>query len=154
MKQKLLICLILLIGNFSYSQEDEFYEMLQDPKVLITENLVAYTVQFQETKNGIEMEEQMNEPNLNNPFHISIISKENNGLIRVDNGASKDIIIDFSLIYKGPEEDGSTMYHFITKDKMYRATYFKNTRFNDFLMLEFVPDKKNSMTISYTIAEL
>ncbi|MCH4824558.1 hypothetical protein ML462_15400 [Gramella lutea] len=154
MKQKLLPLIFLFISVFSFSQENEFYEMLRYPKVLINEDLVAYTVHFQETKNGVELEEQMNEPSINHPFNISIISKENNGLIRVDNGDSKDIIIDFSYIYKGPEEDGTTMYHFNTKDEMYSATYFLNRDFNDFLTLEFNRDKNNRMSITYTISEL
>lgn len=129
--------------------------MLKYPKVLINEKLLAFTVTYQETKDGNKLEEEMNEPNINKPYYISIITGKDYGQIKIVSDAYDDnLIFNFSYVYRGPRKDNTTLYHFNSPDRKFNAVYAQNIDFNDMLLITIPTSKRNSTNITYTISDL
>ncbi len=154
MKKHYTLVILLLLSLNSFSQKNEFYEMMKYPKVSINEKLIAYTTTYQKKENGIKHEEQMNNPNVNNPYYISIISEDGFGQLKVRNGYYENsVVINFNLIYKN-KEDGQTWYYFITDNPNYEVTYIDVKGSKDILFININEDKNNGVSLSYAISQI
>ncbi|MBZ9630541.1 hypothetical protein LB465_07090 [Salegentibacter sp. LM13S] len=162
MKKLLLIIPFIFIYCQTYSQTSprvQFMRNIGYTKTLMNENLEAYTVWTQQKRNGIELEPNMNNPSVDNPFYIIIKSDENSGWIRIRNKNNPDdIVINFDAIFKKEDEDGEGITHLFMindPDLEYDVFYSEEYYTNDTLFIS-VHDKsdKNGITVQYTISEL
>ena len=132
-----------------------FYDVMGYSKVAFNKNIRAYTVSIKNKKNGIEGQEKMIEPNVNNPHYITIKSnKDKGGRLIIKNQNYEDIIIAFTKVYQGKYEDGGTPYYFVTENENYSIYYVDNNSFNDFLFIELKQDSDNGISINYTISKI
>lgn len=140
--------------NAQKNQETNYYEMMNMPKVIINKKLTAYTISYIEVKNGVKSELKMNNPNVNNPFYLSIISNEESGKFIINNkNQTEDTLINFSYIYK-EKNDNETTYHFLTNDRKNNLTYILRKGENDIVILELLDDNNNGITLLYTISKI
>jgi len=123
------------------------------PKAQINKSLVAYTISYSKTENGVELKTTTNSPSINNPYYITISSNENRGKIVVSNkNIMEDLIIDFTYIYR-EKDDENTNYWFLTNPLVFDAVYVSNSNWNDVLFITLKKDSKNEVTLRYTIAK-
>jgi hypothetical protein len=153
--KKIIFFTILTFFTYNlFAQSDNYYEAMGFTKVVINKNHIAYTVSYSEKKNGVQHPLKMNNPNVNNPYNITISSNQNSGTIFINNQEQvEDIIINFTYIYKEKDRN-STTYHFLTDNDNYSASYNSQNTSNDSLLIFYDKDSQNGITIIYNIADI
>jgi hypothetical protein len=153
--KKIFIYLIFLI-SLNASSQDNYWELLGYPKVLINKKLTSYSIAYSTIKNGIEQELKTNKPSFDNPYYIQIFSNETSGKVIINNKyMTEDIVLKFKYIYKSNDKKDTenTMYYFLIEDERYNINYNVSKKHNHTLIITLKDDSKNSTTFMYTIAK-